>query len=632
MHRGRVTPQIGLVIACKLMGVNPNSVRLDERWLTIPRPGADAMRIPVFADKHTVTGRDIGALTHIAYFGGKDWQTAWDPKRRDQRAHVPINAVWQVVQTQDSIKINNSTADRVLGEDLHELLPDLVEAYRKLKLAPADYQARAKAINQALPDVSTFLKQFKEIANPNDEDKKQLAALQYLYDGLSKILSENQRLATQLESQRALLHEKLSGKAVLIGSIASGNAYDLKPTPLHAKCPGVMVHGVVANGILQGESWRFAPRWITLVLTFIFGLATTALVMYTSPWKAALCVVGLALTYLLINGILLFDKLNIIVGVAGPMVVMMMTRLSCQLVEILVEIAERTRITRRFRAYVDPALVQYVVEHPEKDVMGGEEREMTVVFTDLAGFTTVSEKLKEKVVPLLNEYLDLMTGVIHRHGGYVNKFLGDGIMFFFNAPRDNPNHAADAAATVLAMQPVIEEFNKSLVQRGLPAINMRAGIATGPMIVGDAGGTGHSDYTVIGDNVNLSARLEGANKATGTKVLMTSRTAEMFGDRFVTRPVAKLQVKGKSEGVITCELLADAKTATGDQKAIAALSKAVFDHFVAGRFADCLVAVEELEKRFGESKFTAMYREEAEAYLKSPPTNGFDGSIVLTEK
>jgi adenylate cyclase len=314
------------------------------------------------------------------------------------------------------------------------------------------------------------------------------------------------------------------------------------------------------------------------------------------------------------------------------MVAILLTWISCQLVEIVLEKLERNRITRRFSTYVDPALVNYVIEHPDEKVTEGQEREMTVVFTDLAGFTTISETLKEKVIPLLNEYLGLMSSIIKKHNGLVNKFLGDGIMFFFNAPRPNPRHAIDAVETVLEMQQELIGFNEGLLKRGLPAITMRAGITTGSMVVGDAGGMGRSDYTVIGDNVNLAARLESANKATDTKVMMTARTCELLNGQFLVRPTARLQVKGKTEGVDTCELIARSDQATDAQRRQAELGKAVFDAFVKSDFAGCLNAVEKLEAEFGKTKLTKAYHELSEEYLKQPPGEGFDGQIVLHEK
>jgi class 3 adenylate cyclase/CHASE2 domain-containing sensor protein len=630
-HRDQIVPQVGLVIACKLLGADLNDAQIKSDRLEIKCPDRRVIDIPLMTREQSNTGAPIGALIDIPFFGGHDWQTMYDPQRKERKLHVPMNLVWQVFQTRDAIELNSKTADRAIG-DLDALFPDDVTAYATHKPSISDPEARLPILTKFLENIDGFLKQYQGANDLTADEKLQIQNLQHAKSGLTAITTTLRQLSAQLKTQRAALHAMFAGKAVLIGSTASSGAYDLKPSPLHEKCPGIVIHGVIANGILTGELWRAAPLWIRHLITLFMGLATTALVLRLTTTKAALAALSLATAYLLINGLFLFDYLNIIVGVAGPIVAMLLTWLVCQLTEIIIEKKERRRITRRFQSYVDPALVKYVIEHPEQNVMSGLEREMTVVFTDLAGFTTISETLKEKVVPLLNEYLGMMVTIIRKHHGYVNKFLGDGIMFFYNAPWDNPNHAVDAISTVMEMQDVMLTFNNSLKQRGLPALTMRAGIVTGNMIVGDAGSKDGSDYTVIGDNVNLAARLESANKATDTRVMMTARTCELLNGQFLVRPTARLQVKGKTQGVDTCELIARTAQATDEQHRKAELGRAVFEAFVKSDFAACLRAVDALEKEFGPTKLTKAYHELSEQYLKDPPGDTFDGQIVLHEK
>jgi adenylate cyclase len=193
-------------------------------------------------------------------------------------------------------------------------------------------------------------------------------------------------------------------------------------------------------------------------------------------------------------------------------------------------------------------------------------------------------------------------------------------------------HATDAVATVLEMHAAVTRFNERLKERGLPELSMRAGITTGPMIVGDAGGAGRNDYTVLGDVVNLSSRLEAANKYTGTRTLMGARTAEMLDGKFLYRAVAKLKVVGKEEAVMVYEPLEFADRATDGQHELARCSAQITEAFAAGRFDDCLRTIDELERAFGPSKLAELYRSLASRYLQDPPPAGFDGRIVLTEK
>lgn len=630
-HRGRVVPQVAFVIACKLLGADPASARVEPGKVIIPCPDGHQVEIPVRTQTQTTTGEKIGPLMTLPFIGGREWETMFDPAHKQQTLHVPMNAVWSVIETQDAIILNNGNADESLV-NVTLLIKSEDEARRLAaqRPPPTDADTRSQEIRGMLKMMDEKIAGLK--GNLSTEDKEKLDNIKYEQGLMRALLSENQRLSTRLLSQRAELKKQFAGRAVLVGSIATGDAFDFKPTPLHERCPGIVIHGVLANGILTDELWSSAPIWVTRLLTLLMGLATTTFVLRLSTTKAVIATLSLAGGYFLINGIFLFDYLNIIVGVAGPMVAVLSCWVSCQLVEIVIEKLERNRITRRFSTYVDPALVDYVIEHPDESVTEGQEREMTVVFTDLAGFTTISEALKEKVIPLLNEYLGLMSSIIKKHNGLVNKFLGDGIMFFFNAPRANPNHAVDAVETVLEMQHELVGFNEGLRKRGLPAITMRAGITTGSMVVGDAGGKGRSDYTVIGDNVNLAARLESANKATDTKVMMTARTVELLNGQFLVRPTARLQVKGKTEGVDTCELIARTELATEAQRRKAELGKAVFDAFVKSDFAACLRAVETLEAEFGQTKLTRAYYELSEQYLKEPPGEDFDGQIVLHEK
>jgi adenylate cyclase len=302
------------------------------------------------------------------------------------------------------------------------------------------------------------------------------------------------------------------------------------------------------------------------------------------------------------------------------------------LLGFVTEVAERGRITKRFRAYVDPTLVNYVLENPDKPAFEGHEREMTVVFTDLKGFTALSEQLRGGIVKLLARYIELMVPVIRRNNGYVNKFIGDGILFFFGAPADNPNHAADALATLLEMDRALGPLNAELEAQDLPTLTMRAGVSTGTMFVGDAGPSFASDFTVLGDRVNLASRLESANKVTGTRNLITSRTIRLAGDGFLTRPVARLQVAGKREPVVVHELLGRKADVDARTVRLADLSTRLFEAFKSGDFPTCRATADELRREFGAAaeKLATLYLERCAT--AGAPDEQWDGHIALAEK
>jgi adenylate cyclase len=210
--------------------------------------------------------------------------------------------------------------------------------------------------------------------------------------------------------------------------------------------------------------------------------------------------------------------------------------------------------------------------------------------------------------------------------------LGDGIMFFFGAPVDNPDHAADAVAAVLDMQRAMVGFNENLKKQNLPTLSVRAGVSTGSMVVGDAGPSFASDYTVLGDSVNLASRIESANKAFGTSNLVTGRTVDLLDNRYLVRPVANLLVVGKHESVIVYEAMAPTESATEEQKRLAAVTTDLFDAFAESRWDDCDRALAELEKLTGETKLIVRYREEVAARRDRPKEVTFRGQIQLFAK
>jgi len=191
-----------------------------------------------------------------------------------------------------------------------------------------------------------------------------------------------------------------------------------------------------------------------------------------------------------------------------------------------------------------------MVAHPEELKLGGQRRELTVLFSDLAGFTSMSEKLSpEGVADVINLYLNEVTKVIMAKGGTVDKFVGDAVMAFWGAPLDDGEHALHGTQAAMEMQRTMDELQPRFAALGAPGVSMRVGVNSGPAIVGNMGSDLRFDYTALGDTVNLAARLEGANKAYGTGILVSSSTAELLRGRIPLRRVDRIKVKGKNRAV-----------------------------------------------------------------------------------
>jgi adenylate cyclase len=276
-------------------------------------------------------------------------------------------------------------------------------------------------------------------------------------------------------------------------------------------------------------------------------------------------------------------------------------------VTVGVEAAEKARIRHHLSTYNDPQLADYLLENPQYDFLPGEMKELTVVFTDLVGFTSISEKLGVRAIEVLNEYLQMMVPIIRSHRGLVNKFLGDGIMIIFGALWENPDHATNAVDTVLEMLKATNDFGKVLESRGLPPVKMRAGVSTGQMIVGDAGSEIARDYTVLGDAVNTAARLEQANKRLDTQILIGGGTYRHLDSRFLLRPVGNLMLAGKTEAVESFEVLGRSEHATAAELRLIELSDIIIKRVNDGKAGNCREPIQTLVAEFGPSKFTLIY-------------------------
>jgi len=642
LDRGRMVPQMALAMACAELGVNPKDLELSADRVTINCPDGRKINIPVFTRR--ANGRTAGMLMDIPWFGGEDWQTMYDwPSHQKPTRHMPITKVWDICDIDPAIEENNRQLLEAVYNAYAVSSPEDAQRVRDHPAPFNDAAAWNKIAHDTLESLgSDTVDYYKQLLTgsggvdsiKDPKDREMVLAIKDL--GLRPAI--NDELVAQRAGLRADLHTRLNGKAVLIGEVATAGG-DLQATPLAQVCPGVVVHGVVANAILDNLFLYRAPAWVSVALTLVVGVLVTLVSAYFQGLTAALLSGGIAAVFLLMDFFLAYDWGKTEIDAAGPITAAVVICAVCTLYHFIVEKKQRAMITSRFSSYVDPSLVNYVLEHPEKKTLKGERRELSVVFTDLAGFTKISEMLKEETVGLLNEYLGRMVPVISGHHGLVNKFLGDGIMFFFGAPEPYPGdatlHAWAAVQTVVEMQQAMITFNEELVRRNLPSLKMRAGISTGEMMVGDAGNPPQrSDYTVLGDRVNLASRLESANKYTGTLTLISDRTYELLGDTFLVRPIGRLQVVGKNEWVMTYEPLAPMEKATDEMRRLVEISTVMTDAYVHARFTQCVQAAQKLEEAFGaetHGKLCDLYRGLCAEYLKTPPTD-FVGQIKLESK
>ena len=241
-----------------------------------------------------------------------------------------------------------------------------------------------------------------------------------------------------------------------------------------------------------------------------------------------------------------------LVDITLPITAVILVGLHINIVRFITELNQKLQIKKQFGSYLSPAMVEKLQKNPELLKLGGESRELTIVFTDVRGFTTISEHYGKDVqglTKIMNRYMTAMTAKIIENNGTLDKYIGDAQMAFWNAPLDDPNHAKNAVRTALQMMESLDAFNKEVTAEGIPAFGMGSGINTGVVVVGNMGSSQRFDYTCLGDSVNLASRLEGQSKPYGVKMILGPDTAAQVDDEFPTVELDCIAVKGKTEGV-----------------------------------------------------------------------------------
>jgi adenylate cyclase len=417
----------------------------------------------------------------------------------------------------------------------------------------------------------------------------------------------------------------LKDKYVLIGGSAAG-LYDLVATPFVNLYSGVEVHASLIDNMIAGDPFShdiFSEIGWTYALIIVGGVFLSLILAYGGPLSGGIGGLLMILAALFANYQLFFLKNNL-VGIVYPLLSFVVIFLAVSIGNYFYEGREKSFIRMAFGHYVSPRVVSQLIDNPAKLSLKGEQKCLSVLFSDIRGFTTISEQMSsEQLSFFMNEYLTTMSNCIIDHGGTVDKFIGDAIMAIWGAPLDDRDHAVHALQTALDMMVQLEETRQEYARRGLPVIDIGIGINTGIMSVGNFGSHERFDYTVMGDNVNLASRLEGANKDYGTHVIISEYTREELGDHFFCRFIDRVRVKGKNKAVDIYEPLVEGTPDSALIKEVETYEMAVADY--RDQKFDRAKAVLTALYQNNPLRLYAIYLHRINNYLQSPPPRDWDG-------
>jgi adenylate cyclase len=346
---------------------------------------------------------------------------------------------------------------------------------------------------------------------------------------------------------------RFKDKLVIVGTTAPG-LYDLIPVPFsEGKMPGMQVHASVLDSVLSGRFMRPAPRWAGVVALLFCALVAGVGLMRLGVWPGLALSAATAAVFVIV-AVTLFGQ-GLWLRVIEPAFALTLAAFGGVSYQYFVEDREKRRVKRLFSRYVSKDVFDQLMSDPSKAGLGGKRRSMTVLFSDIRGFTTFSEQGEpEAIVQQLNEYFSRMVHVVFEHRGTLDKFVGDAVMALFGAPLDDPDHAEHAVQAALAMLRELEELNRGWAAEGRPTLAIGVGVNTGEMVAGNIGSESIMSYTVIGDAVNLGSRLESLNKQYGTSVIVSDATRERLQGRYDIRALGDVVVKGKSQPVAIFEV------------------------------------------------------------------------------
>ncbi|PKL17685.1 MAG: hypothetical protein CVV49_09850 [Spirochaetae bacterium HGW-Spirochaetae-5] len=505
-------------------------------------------------------------------------------------------------------------------ERLEGLLSSVKKDDERMNISKELLNRRTELKNEKLSYLNSLIdekKKYEEQAGPDptSEQKKQI-----------DVYSEDIKTIELI-----IKTEEIKNKIGIIGLTATGTS-DIASIPLHNEYPGVGTYHNTINTIMQREFIKTPAASFTILIITIIALITGFTVQRLSSRKSlAAAILGflfinILVFYLFIVHSIWMDQLGVILALVFPS----LTIISIKLIN---EESQKKFIKGAFSRYIAPDVIEQIMLNPESLELGGENRRITIFFSDVAGFSTISEKLSPpELVALLNEYLSEMTDIIISHGGTIDKYEGDAIMAFYGAPQPYIDHELRACKAAIDMKKKLREMQEKWRGIGQHELFVRMGMNTGLAVVGNMGSKMRMDYTAMGDSVNLASRLEGANKHYGTTAMISENTYNNVKDYVDVRKLDKIRVVGKSEPIVIYELLGMKGSLPQKVYDAVELYNNGMDMFSEHQWKKALKYFQEALQVLPDDGPSKTYVGRCNEFMKKPPSKNWDGVYTFKTK
>lgn len=428
--------------------------------------------------------------------------------------------------------------------------------------------------------------------------------------------------------------EELEGKIALIGTSAAG-LLDLRATPFESVYPGVEVHANVIDNILKGDFIYKASFFdgVNILIIFILSITIILLTTYTPFWANPIIFSLFFLSYIYLVYELLFSY-GVVLNILFPLMTILFASIFTTLFDYFYNLKQEALIKKKFASKVSKNVMEDLLNNTSSDKFQVNEKEVTIFFSDIRGFTNISEKMNnaKNLIEYLNTYMEPMSNIIIKYNGTIDKYIGDAIMAYWNAPSDVKNHADMALNASLEQLEELNSLNKFLEKENKPTIDIGIGINTGKVIVGEMGSKRRSDYTVIGDAINLGSRVESLCKYYNSRLNITNFTKERLKEEYIFRFLDLVRVKGKNEPVEIWQVLGKGEAENSLKEELDLYHKAI-TLYKNCDFKTALELFTTLENNplKTNNNIYKIYLQRCEEYIKTPPKD-FVGVYEHTTK